>query len=148
MKARLEVHVYGDAGVLVGVQADDYESRWATTQALATAIRAARPAWLIDVVATYDHLFVAFDPETAHHHEVESLLQALTGTLNEPSDEGQGLGGRTFRVPVLFGGDAGPDLDTVAAELAMSADALIDRLTTAPWRVRFVASPVGTPFTG
>ena len=35
----------------------------------------------------------------------------------------------------------------MAEELDLSADALVERLTAEPWRVRFVASPVGTPFT-
>lgn len=144
MGARLELRPYGDTGVLAGVLAGDYESRWRTTQALAVAVREARPSWLVDLVATYDHVFVTFDPGEADHSGVEERLHELADAL----DEGAGvLGTRTFRVPVLFGGEAGPDLEDVAGELDLSADALVERLTAEPWRVRFVASPVGTPFT-
>lgn len=146
MKARLELRAYGDAGLLAGVLGDDYESRWRTTQALAVAVRSAHPLWLVDLVATYDHLFVTFDPGLCDHAGVEALLEQLNEALDEAAS-GLGVDGRTFRVPVLFGGDAGPDLEKVAAELDVSAHTLVDRLASGPWRVRFVASPVGTPFT-
>lgn len=146
MAARLELRPYGDAGLLAGVLGDDYESRWRTTQGLAAAVRDARPAWLVDLVATYDHLFVTFDPGLSDYVGVEAMLEHLNDTLDAESVADLDTG-RTFRVPVLFGGDHGPDLDTVAGELDLSAAALVDRLTAAPWRVRFVASPVGTPFT-
>jgi KipI family sensor histidine kinase inhibitor len=145
--ARLDLRSYGDSGLLAGVLGDDYESRWSTTQALAEAVRDARPDWLVDLVATYDHLFVTFDPGQCDHAAVEHALVELRDSLDQEAIAGVEDGGRTFEVPVLFGGDAGPDLVDVAAELDLSEDALVDRLTEAPWRLRFVASPVGTPFT-
>ena len=144
MAARLELRPYGDSGLLAAVPGDDYESRWRTTQVLATAVRMERPAWLVDLVATYDHLFLTFDPERADHAVVEMFLQELSETRDQADTLGEG---RTFRVPVLFGGEAGPDLEAVAEELHLSSQELVGRITTAPWRVRFVASPVGTPFT-
>jgi KipI family sensor histidine kinase inhibitor len=141
--ARLEVSAYGDTGVLAGVVHDDYETRWSTTQRLATAVREARPDWLVDLVATYDHLFLTFDPVAGDHESATALLRRLF--------DGQRVGttpeGRTLEVPVLFGGEAGPDLRDVAAELDLSAEGLVARLTQGPWQVRFVAGPVGTPFT-
>ncbi len=146
MSARLELRAYGDTGLLAGVLGDDYESRWRTTQALASAVRASRPGWLVDLVATYDHLFVTFDPGQSDHAGVSTALERLDDELADEA-VAELEGGRVFRVPVLFGGEAGPDLDAVAAELDLTTDALVDRLTAEPWRVRFVASPVGTPFT-
>jgi KipI family sensor histidine kinase inhibitor len=144
MSARLELRPYGDTGLLAGVLGDDYESRWRTTQALAVAVREAHPSWLVDLVATYDHLFVTFDPGRSDHAGVEEALEQLGGSLDEHAVTPDS---RTFRVPVLFGGEAGPDLEDVADELGLSVDSLVERLTAEPWRVRFVASPVGTPFT-
>jgi KipI family sensor histidine kinase inhibitor len=148
MDARLHHRPYGDAGLLTGVLAEDYESRWSTTQALSAAVRGAHPSWLVDLVATYDHLFVTFDPGSCDHDGVQALLEQLNDALDPGSVAALGASaGHTFEVPVLFGGEAGPDLDAVATELDLTAAALVDRLTAAPWRVRFVASPVGTPFT-
>lgn len=145
--ARLEVRAYGDAGLLVGVLGEDYESRWSTTQALAVAVRDARPAWLVDLVATYDHLFLTFDPGQCDHDGAGDLVRRLDADLDDATVHGLEAGGRTFRVPVLFGGEAGPDLAAVAAEVDLPEQELVERLAATPWRVRFVASPVGTPFT-
>jgi KipI family sensor histidine kinase inhibitor len=147
MTADLELQAYGDAGLLAGVPGDDYETQWATTQALARALRDAEPEWMVDLVATYDHLFVTFDPGACDHSQAGTLLQQLRDALDDSAVDRLESGGRTFRVPVLFGGEAGPDLESVAEELDLSPEALVDRLTADPWRVRFVASPVGTPFT-
>lgn len=145
MAARLHFGPYGDAGLLTGVLGPSYELRWATTQTLAAALRDAEPEWLVDLVATYDHLFVTFDPERGDHAGVESLVAQLNESLDPSALEH--AEGRTFQVPVLFGGETGPDLQDVATELHLPVDEVVDRLTSAPWRLRFVASPIGTPFT-
>ena len=147
---RLVVGDYGDSAVLARVVADDYESRWRTTQTMAATARGSLPGWVVDLVATYDHLFLAFDPLVASHDEATAFLEELHGRVAGPVVAGapEGVtGGRVLRVPVLFGGEAGPDLDDVARELGLDAADLVERLTAAPWRVRFVAGPVGTPFT-
>lgn len=146
--AGLTLRAYGDAAVLAAVVGGDYETRWRRTQALAHAVRGSRPAWLVDLVATYDHLFLAFDPGTGDHAQVEDLLTRLDRELDgSPLLAELGERARTFEVPVLFGGASGPDLEAVASELGLTPDALVAALTSAPWQVRFVASPVGTPFT-
>ncbi len=145
MAARLHFRAYGDAGLLAGVLGPSHELRWATTQTLAAALRDAEPEWLVDLVATYDHLFVTFDPGRGDHAGVEMLVARLNETLDPSTLEH--AEGRTFQVPVLFGGEAGPDLQDVATELHLPVDEVVDRLTSAPWRLRFVASPIGTPFT-
>jgi KipI family sensor histidine kinase inhibitor len=147
MPARLDVRPYGDCGLLAGVLGDDYETRWSTTHALAAAVRGADPSWLVDLVATYDHLFVTFDPGQGDHDAVEGFLHQLGDQLGEEEVAGFAASGRTYRVPVLFGGEAGPDLDAVAGELDLAPDALVEQLTRAAWRVRFVGSPVGSTFT-
>jgi KipI family sensor histidine kinase inhibitor len=147
MPARLEVRPYGDCGLLAEVLGEDYETRWSTTHALAAAVRGAHPSWLVDLVATYDHLFVTFDPGRGAHDGVEHLLNRLVDELEDDAVAGFESGGRTYGVPVLFGGEAGPDLDAVAAELGLSADTVVERVTGVPWRVRFVGSPVGSMFT-
>lgn len=140
--------------MLAGVVAHDYESRWRTTQTMAAAARGSLPSWVVDLVATYDHLFLAFDPLLGSHDDATAFLDELyegvrgSGSGGPGGGSGGGSGGgRVLRVPVLFGGEAGPDLDDVARELGLEPETLVERLTASPWRVRFVAGPVGTPFT-
>lgn len=143
MQARLEVRPYGETGLLVGVHDGDYETRWSTTQTLANALRDAAPPWLVDLVATYDHVFLSFDPALGDHDAATALLHRLY----DERAAGEVAKEHTLEVPVLFGGDAGPDLRDVGRELDMTEESLIGLLTESPWRVRFIAGPVGTPFT-
>ncbi|WP_460819118.1 5-oxoprolinase subunit B/C family protein [Nocardioides korecus] len=141
----LRLSAYGEGGVLVTVRGPDPDQRWRTTQALATALRADRVPGLVDVVATYDSLLLTHDPgqttAAALGERVRTAYAGLPAAAASPP-----AAPRVVEVPVLFGGDAGPDLVEVAAELGTTAGELVDRLADGPWTVRFVASPVGSPF--
>ncbi|MET0931999.1 MAG: carboxyltransferase domain-containing protein [Aeromicrobium sp.] len=143
MTPRLDIREYGDSGLLVDVAHDDHESRWATAQGIRAVLEDLRPPGLVDIVATFDSVFLAFDPLVTDHAAlglvVETIGPEVVSTVAVASP-------RVFRVPTLYGGDAGPDLDEVASDLGMTAQELVDRHTSTTWRIRFRASPVGAPF--
>jgi KipI family sensor histidine kinase inhibitor len=135
----LRFHEYGDAGLLVDVLDDDYRTRWAATQAIGGALRESPPAGLVDVVASYQNVFVSFDPLVTDHAAIRTAVEALSRTE-------QGLAAaRRFVVPVVYGGAFGPDLEAVAAVVGLSAEEVVARHTGQDWTVRFVGSPVGAP---
>jgi KipI family sensor histidine kinase inhibitor len=138
-QGQLRFHEYGDAGLLVDVLNDDYETRWATTQAIGTALRGSPPAGLVDVVASYQNVFVSFDPLVTDHAAVQAAIEATSGAQREPAES------RRLVVPVVYGGEYGPDLDAVAALLGLSTEEVVARHTGQDWTVRFVGSPVGAP---
>jgi 5-oxoprolinase (ATP-hydrolysing) subunit B len=134
----LSVHDYGDAALLVDVTGDDAERNWSLTQALGDAVR--RHPDVTDVVATYHHVFVAYDPLRVEPREIHSLITEFTSTpLVEHVP-------RRLTVPVVYGGDCGPDLGAVAEHAGMDVQGVIDVHSGADWVVRFVGSPVGAPF--
>jgi KipI family sensor histidine kinase inhibitor len=130
---------YGDAAVLVDVHAAEYEDRWSAAQGLGTALRDARIAGVVDVVASYHNVFVSFDPLTVSPEAIRDEVDRLGGPRIDPGTA------QTFLVPVVYGGEYGPDLDDVAAELSLSAHEVVDVHTSGPWVVRFCASPLGAP---
>ena len=138
MSAELTVHEYGDAALLVDVTGPDVEQNWSRAQSLGAALR--KHPSVTDVVATYHHVFVAFDPLTADDAEIRMTITELG---NEPVVDPSP---RRLVVPVVYGGASGPDLDDVAALLGVDAQDVIDLHTGADWMIRFVGSPVGAPF--
>lgn len=62
-----------------------------------------------DVVPTYNAVTVHFDPLSTDRDALSELLHRLAAA---PSLEG--TASRTIEIPVRYGGDAGPDLATVA----------------------------------
>jgi KipI family sensor histidine kinase inhibitor len=131
---------YGDAGLLVHLGDADYEVRWAAAYGLGRALRESKFAGIVDVLSTYEDVFVTFDPlRTETARVVDAVEKLTTADFAAPP-------GRTFEIPVVYGGDEGPDLDGVAAELSVPARQVVDIHTSTPWIIRFVGSPVGAPY--
>ena len=63
-----------------------------------------------DVVPTYNTVTVHFDPLVTDRDALSELLRRLAATP-PPEDTAS----RTIEIPVMYGGDAGPDLAAVAA---------------------------------
>lgn len=82
---------------------------------------------LIETVPTYRALLVRYDPCVCPADETEAALSAHLDALVEielPE-------GRLIEIPVRYGGDAGPDLASVARHTGLSPTDVI-RLHTAP----------------
>ncbi len=138
MPASLTVHEYGDAALLIDVAGDDVNQNCSRAQSLGAALR--RHPDVTDVVATYQHVFVAYDPLRADGVDIRIAVHELAlAPLTEHIP-------RLLTVPVVYGGDFGPDLDVVADLVGTDRQGVIDCHSGADWVVRFVGSPVGAPF--
>lgn len=136
---RLVCHEYGDAGLLVDVHADDPELRWAATRDLGEGFRSVGVPGVVDVVASFVNVFVQFDPLVTDHAALEGAVQALAARPTEPAAP------RTLDVPVVYGGEHGPDLASVAQALDLSPAQVVELHSSEPWTIRFVGSPLGAP---
>lgn len=133
------VREYGDAGLLVEPSADPEEA-WAVAQGLAASLVDDPPEGLVDVVASFRHAFVAFDPVRTDHAAMETALRARLDHAPPAPDR------RTFSVPVVYGGEHGPDLAEVADELGTTPGDLVALHASDTWVLRFVGSPVAALF--
>ena len=82
---------------------------------------------VIETVPTYRSIMVHYDPEKISHKALEAKLRALTGRMDTvvipPSD--------VLEIPVLYGGEMGPDLPFVAEHAGITPEEVI-RLHTEP----------------
>lgn len=129
----------GDAGLLVTVHGDDREDTWGVARGIATAVLAARPPGLVDVVASFASVFVAFDPLRTDRTQLRGLLTSCATT---PLPAARG---REFLAPVVYGGGWGEDLRSVAEDLGMSAEDVVLLHSGHPWTVRLLGPPLGMP---
>lgn len=94
--------------------------------ALALALDAAlgerRPHGLVETVPTYRSLMIQFDPLVTDHAAIEENVRALLAGIETASTTA-----RRWRVPVVYGGEFGVDLEDVAALHGLTPSALIDR---------------------
>jgi KipI family sensor histidine kinase inhibitor len=85
-----------------------------------------------DVVSTFASVAVFFDPLSTDVAAVAALLHQAAGQGAGVQDQGSG---RVIEVPVVYGGEFGPDLDAVASLAGCSADTVVDRHAGRAYRV-------------
>jgi KipI family sensor histidine kinase inhibitor len=135
----MRLHAYGDSGLLVECEAADPEDRWRLAQHLGRTLRTRAPQGVIDLVASFSTVFVTFDPLITTRQEVEG--EVLDASAAPPAT----FEARIWRVPVVYGGEHGPDLAQVARILELSEAEVVELHSSTPWIVRLVGSPAGAP---
>lgn len=127
----------------------------------AARIRQRAPAWLRDLVPAYASLAVFFDDSRVTAAQVRDWLRVLlaeddlaaaprfttvghdTGACHA---EGTTPSAGMVEIPVHYGGVHGEDLTTAAAELGLSAEALIARHCAAAYTVAMIGFAPGFPY--
>lgn len=112
------------------------------TQLAATA-RDAAIEGIIDLVPTFRSLMVHYDPLVTSAAALQAVLRDL---LSHPS--GEASAGRLWRLPVLYGGEAGPDLDEVAQSAGLSPDRVIALHSETIYDVYMMGFLPGLPYLG
>lgn len=101
--------------------------------ALDAALAAEPQAGLLETVPTYRSLLIHLDP-------LRTDFRALSERILALSERPVAAGGkvRRWRVPVVYGGDFGMDLDDLAARHGISAEALVARHAAATYVVAMI----------
>jgi KipI family sensor histidine kinase inhibitor len=97
-----------------------------------------------DIVPAYASLLVTFD-------DAVLTEQVLNEHIRRATDEGvpgASPEARQHVIPVLYGGDAGPDLEELAASHGLTPDELVRRHTQALYRVYFLGFMPGFGYLG
>ncbi|MEU2623553.1 carboxyltransferase domain-containing protein [Streptomyces sp. NPDC007157] len=142
MSGDLLVADCGDSAVVVKAAG---AGAWRFVHALADAVEAARPAGVYGIVPAYDSLLVEFDCATTDHATVRRALHRATARLTH--GEAPPPSPRRFTVPVVYGGEHGPDLPVVAAQLGLTEREVVELHTARDLTVRCLGAPVGAPMT-
>jgi antagonist of KipI len=97
--------------------------------AIARAVRNRAIPGVRDVVSTFRSVAVFFDP-------LSTDVAAVAAALHQADDGGVAYqSGRTIDIPVVYGGEAGPDLEDVATFAGCPPEAVVDRHCARQYRV-------------
>jgi KipI family sensor histidine kinase inhibitor len=105
---------------------------------LDAALSASHPEGLIETVPTYRALMVQFDPLVTDHVAMEAAIRALLPDLSAKTKAP-----RRWRVPVVYGGAFGVDLDSLAEQRGLTPSAIIDRHAGASYTVAMLGFTPG-----
>lgn len=134
----------GDRGLLVelGNGIDPAVNR--RVKQLHRIIARERPHGVVETVPAYASLLVVFDPLQA---SPEALKRLIVG-LCDFEDAGPTEDRTVVEIPVVYGGEAGPDLDAVAAHHGLSREDVIGLHTGTVYRVYMIGFTPGFPYMG
>lgn len=131
----------GDAAVAVefGTEIDPALNR----RVLALDAALADRPWLVETVPTYRSLLVHYDPTAI---EYEALRADILGAARRarPID----AAGRSWTIPVAYGGEHGIDLDATAAAHGLTPDELVRRHLAPTYRVYMIGFLPGFAYLG
>ena len=108
------------------------------------ALTAGRLSGVFETVPTFRSLTVHFDPLTLSGKELEKKLRALlqeTDTQVQPDC-------RRWKLPVCYGGDYGPDLESVAAARGLTPEQVIALHSNQTYLVYMIGFLPGFPYMG
>jgi 5-oxoprolinase (ATP-hydrolysing) subunit B len=133
----------GDAAVTIefGTAIDPAIS--ARVLALDAAVNALDVPGLIETVPTYRSLMVQFDPLVFDYDSFEQRVRTLAGTLDAAPKSG-----RRWKVPVVYGGTFGIDLEATAERHGLTPTQLIDKHAAPVYRVYMIGFMPGYTYLG
>jgi len=134
----------GEGALLVHAQGPpaDLANRYAL--ALSRAVDALSIPGIQSALPGIGSVLVAFDPLSATRGVVERRIESLAADL-QPAPESPE---RVADIPVVFGGEEGPDLEDAGRELGLSPEDIIAALTVRPYRVMMIGFAYGFPYIG
>ena len=147
MKNRQErtagVKPVGDQAVLVSFGSVISEETGARAAAFAGRLRK-ESDWVTETVPAYASCLVYYDARQLSYEEAAGRLLRLA---DEAAKE-KSASLRTVSVPVLYGGEEGPDLSFVAAHAGISEEEVIRRHTAPSYRIYMLGFTPGFPYLG
>lgn len=134
----------GDAAMLIrfATQLSDTANRAAL--AMARRVAASPPDGVVEIDSTLISVLVRYDPLRTDAMRLAGELRLLAGT----ADDEQVANGAALDIEVAFGGEAGPDLDEVAAMTGLPPAEFIARHNARPLRVLTVGFAPGFIYCG
>ena len=103
-----------------------------------------KPEGIIELVPSYRSLLVIYDPRLVSPAHLKNIIVDIHMNL----DRSQLPEARTFKIPVVYGDDFGPDLAEVAEYHHMSPDEVIGFHTQPLYRVYMIGFTPGYPYLG
>lgn len=141
---RARIRPAGEAALLIELGEAIGRETYLRVQAADRALRRAAIPGLIETVPAYASLTVYFDPEKASFGEMRLRVEALLGSAREEDAPDGG----TVRIPVLYGGEWGPDLAEVARRCGLSPREVIRRHAAGRYLVHMLGFTPGFPYLG
>ena len=133
----------GDQAVLVEFGDEISPETNARVHGLARAIEEASIEGVVDLIPAYDSLLVQYDATAVSMGDLQARIMDLDSERVASAE-----GGRVVELPVLYGGEHGPDIERVAEHAGMSVDEVIRLHSGTDYLVYMLGFTPGFPYLG
>jgi len=113
--------------------------------ALNEAVEKAGITGIVELVPTYRSLLIRYNPAETSYEQLVSQLKEIEKTLEEKPIEAQT---RRLTVPVVYGGNYGPDLKFVAEYHGLTEEQVVKLHSGKDYRVYMIGFVAGFPYLG
>jgi len=115
--------------------------------AFADIVAEADLAGVVEMVPSYRSLLVQYDVGRTGRSALEDALRGLANTLPAEAEDDD-TGREVFELPVIYGGEDGPDLEDVAEHAGLSVDEVIAIHSGTAYQVYMLGFAPGFPYLG
>jgi inhibitor of KinA len=140
----MDIEPLGDSALLVRVvEIFDPEESLDAVLRVAQALKAEKIPGLIELVPAYTTIALFFDPA---RNDLGALPARIEQALQDSLPRARAAKASTIEVPVCHDSEFAVDLEEVARHAGLSADEVIERHSSASYRVSCVGFTPGFPF--
>jgi len=136
----------GDSAILIELGSEVDPEISSMVFALTDLIKNAGLNSDLEVLPTYRSVLVYYDPLVCSYAEMFDAVNGAVEGLVEPINVNSSL--KIVEIPVVYGGDDGPDLHFVADHAGITEDAVIGLHSGTDYRVYMLGFSPGFPYLG
>ena len=148
MNPAFRIDAVGDRALLLGLGTTVDMATAARVHALVARLRERPIEGVRDIVPAFTTVTLHYRPECFGPAPFARLRELLLRDYLQAPLDAQPAAARRVEIPVCYGGEAGPDLEEVAARLGLPAEEVIARHLASPHRVHMLGFAPGFPFIG
>lgn len=137
-------HIMGDRALLVELGDEISPDVNQSVQELFVAMDMHKTEGVRELVPSYRSLLVIYDPFSIPLADLERTIEEIYQNL----DQSQLPDPRTVKIPVVYGGEQGPDLNGVAEYHHITPQAVINLHARPTYRVYMIGFTPGYPYLG
>lgn len=100
---------------------------------------------IVDLIPSYTTVVMQFDPEETDGSQLHAVVESIWSELSDTPDV-DAPQAREISIPVVYGGEYGPDLDEIAEHTGLSSDDVIRRHHEATYTVGALGFAPGFAF--
>lgn len=147
---RFTVKPLGDQAVIIEVAKKMSRHAQIAIRGIAKILDETSPSWLIEYIPAYTTITILYQPDAfisytkSPFETVRMELQKLFPHVHDTSDFEE----KTIKIPVLYGGHSGPDLQFVATHNGLTEEEVIQIHTARDYVVHMIGFAPGFPFIG